>query len=100
MDSLGVLAAIVAWLLILGVALLRVPGVGLRAQLGTWLVLTVVSMGCVFIVAFVVSYGLLFAFGRGAAAFGVVVAAVVMGATPVVWALILRRRARRSTAHG
>jgi hypothetical protein len=100
MDSLGVLLAILAWLLILGVALLRVPGVGLRALAGTWLVLTAVSVGCVFIVSFVISYGLLFAFGRGAAAVGVVVAVVVMGATPVFWALILRRRARRTSAHG
>lgn len=100
MDSLGVLLAILVWLLILGVALLRVPGVGLRALAGPWLVLSVVSMGCVFMVFFVVSYGLLFAFGRGAAAAGVVGAVVVMGATPVVWALILRRRARRTPAHG
>jgi hypothetical protein len=98
MDSLGVLVAILAWLLILGVALLRVPGVGMRALAGTWLVLTAVSIGCVFIVFFVVSYGLLFAFGR--AAVGVGVAVVVMGATPVFWALVLRRRARGSTAHG
>jgi hypothetical protein len=100
MDSLGVLVAILAWLLILGVALLRVPGVGLRALAGTWLVLTAVSVGCVFIVFFVVSYGLLFAFGRGAAAAGVVVAVVVMGATPVFWAVILRRRARRTSTNG
>ena len=99
-DSLGVLVAILAWLLILGVALLRVPGVGLRALAGTWLVLTAVSIGCVFIVFFVVSYGLLFAFGREAAAAGVVLAVVVMGATPVFWALILRRRAHRTTARG
>ena len=100
MDSLGVLAAILAWLLILGVALLRIPGVGLRALAGPWLVLTVVSMGCVFMVFFVISYGLLFMFGREAAAAGVVVAAVVLAATPVFWALILRRRARRAAMHG
>lgn len=100
MDSLGVLVAILAWLLILGVALLRVPGVGLKALAGPWLVLTAVSVGCVFIVFFVVSYGLLFAFGREAAAAGVVVAAIVMGATPVFWALVLRRRAHRSSVHG
>jgi hypothetical protein len=100
MDSLAVLAAILAWLLILGVALLRVPGVGLRALAGPWLVLSVVSMGCVFMVFFIVSYGLLFAFGRAAAAAGVVMAIVAMGATPVAWAFILRRRARRTAANG
>jgi hypothetical protein len=100
MDSLGVLAAILAWLLILGVALLRIPGVGMRALAGPWLVLTVVSMGCVFMAFFVISYGLLFAFGREAAAAGVVVAAVVLAATPVFWALVLRRRARRTATHG
>jgi hypothetical protein len=100
MDSLGALAAILAWLLILAVALLRVPGVGLRAMVGPWLVLTIFSMGCVFIVAFVVSYGLLFAFGRGAAAAGVIVSAVALAATPAVWALILRQRARRHSTDG
>lgn len=100
MDSLGVLVAILAWLLILALALLRIPGVGLRALAGTWLLLTAVSMGCLFIVFFVASYGLLFAFGREAAAAGVVVAAIVLGATPVFWALVLRRRARRTTVHG
>ncbi len=95
MDSLAVLAAILIWLLILAVALMRVPGVGLRALLGAWLVLTVLSMGCVFIVAFVASYGLLFAFGIGAAWVGVIVSGVAMAATPVAWALVLRRRARR-----
>ena len=100
MDSLGVLAAILAWLLILGVALLRIPGVGMRALAGPWLALTVVSMGCVFMAFFVISYGLLFAFGREAAAAGVAVAAIVLAATPVFWALVLRRRARRTTTHG
>jgi hypothetical protein len=100
MDSLGVLAAILAWLLILGVALLRIPGVGLRALAGPWLVLTAVSMGCVFMAFFVISYGLLFLFGREAAAAGVVAAAVVLAATPVFWALVLRRRARRTATHG
>jgi hypothetical protein len=100
MDSLAVLAAILVWLLILAVALMRVPGVGLRALVGTWLVLTVLSMGCVFIVAFVASYGLLFAFGIGAAWAGVIVSGVVIAATPVVWALILRRRARRRSSNG
>ena len=79
---------------------MRVPGVGLRALLGTWLVLTILSMGCVCIVAFVASYGLLFAFGVGAAWVGVIAWGVAIAATPVVWALILRRRARRSSPHG
>ena len=100
MDGWVVLAAILAWMVILGVALLRVPGVGLRALVGPWLVLSAVSMGCVFMVFFVVSYGLLFAFGRGAAAAGVVMAVVAMGATPVAWAFILRRRAHRTMANG
>jgi len=101
MDSLAVLVAILAWLLVLGVALFRTPGSGLRAQAGTWLVLTVLSMGIVFIVAFIVVYALLFTFGSGAAGAGAVVAAIALAATPVAWALVLRRRARRSpTSHG
>jgi hypothetical protein len=100
MDSFGVLAAIVAWLLVLGIALLRIPGVGLRALAGPWLVLTAVSMGCVFMAFFVISYGLLFLLGREAAAAGVVIGAIVLAATPVFWALVLRRRARRTAMHG
>jgi len=60
-------------------------------------VVTVFSMGVVFIVAFVASYALLFAFGTGAAWVGVIVSGLVMAATPVAWALVLRRRARRGS---
>jgi len=99
-DSLGVLLAILAWLFVLGAALLRSPGVGLRAQAGTWLVLTALTMGCVFIVAFVVVHGLLFVLGTGAATVGLVVSVILLEAAPVAWAIVLRRRARRAAVRG
>jgi hypothetical protein len=99
MDSLGVLLAILVWLLIVGVALVRAPGDG-RSLVAAWLALTVVTMFIEFVAFFVILHALLFIVGEGASAVGLVVAFVVLQATPVVWALILRRRSHRVPAHG
>jgi hypothetical protein len=100
MDSLGVLLAVLVWLVVVGAALMRAPGTGGRSQVGAWLALTAVSMFCEFVVAFVLLHVLLFGFGEGASAVGLVVAFVVLQATPVAWALILRRRSHPVPAHG
>lgn len=100
MDSLGVLVAVLVWLVVVGAALMRAPGTGGRSQVGAWLALTAVTMFCEFVVFFVVLHGLLFTLGEGASAVGLVIAFVVLQATPVAWALILRRRSRRIPAHG
>jgi hypothetical protein len=100
MDSLAVLLAILVWLLILGAALMRVPGGGVRSLIAPWLALTLLTMAVEFIALFIITYGLLFTLGTGAATVGVVVSAFILAATPVAWALVLRRRAHSTPAHG
>lgn len=100
MDSLGVLVAVLIWLVIVGAALMRAPGTGGRSQVGAWLALTTVTMFCEFVVFFVLLHGLLFTLGEWASAVGLVVAFVVLQATPVAWALVLRRRSHQIPAHG
>lgn len=100
MDALAVLVAILVWLLVLGAALMRVPGTGVRSLIAPWLILSVLTMGCLFIVLFIVTYGLLFTAGPAAATIGFVVSAIILGATPVAWAVYFRRRARRASAEG
>jgi hypothetical protein len=99
MDALEVLAAILVWLLVLGAALLRVPGGSIRSLIAPWLVLSLLTMAVEFIVLFILTYGLLFFVGKEAAAVGFVASAVLLAATPVAWGLILRRRARQVSAH-
>jgi hypothetical protein len=100
MDSLGVLAAVLVWLLIVGAALMRAPGAGGRSLVGAWLALTAVTMFIEFVVFFVILHILLFGLGEGASFVGLVVAFIVLQATPVAWAVILRRRSHRLPAHG
>jgi hypothetical protein len=100
MDSVEVLAAILIWLLVVGAALTRVPGGGMRSLIAPWLALTLLTMAVEFLALFIITYGLLFTLGTGAATIGVVVSVIVLGATPVVWALVLRRRAHSTAAQG
>jgi hypothetical protein len=98
MDKVEILLAILVWLLVVGAALLRVPGGGVRSLIAPWLALTALTLGVEFIVLFIATYGLLFTLGEGAATVGVVVSVVILAATPVVWAVVLRRRARNAAA--
>ena len=98
MDSLEVLAVILIWLLVVGAALMRVPGGGVRSLIAPWLALTALTMAVEFIVLFIATYGLLFAFGREAAMVGVVVSVIILALTPVAWALVLRKRAHNAAA--
>ena len=67
---------------------------GAAALFGTWIALTLVSIGIELGVFFVLDHTLLFTLGTQAAGVGLVVAAVVIFATPIVWALVIRHRAR------
>jgi hypothetical protein len=98
MDSLEILLAILVWLLVVGAALMRVPGGGIRSLIAPWLALTALTLAVEFIFLFIATYGLLFSLGEGAATVGVVISVIVLAATPVVWALVLRRRARNAAA--
>lgn len=98
MDSVEVLAAILIWLLVLGAALSRVPGGGVRSLVAPWLALTLLTMAVEFIVLFIVTYGLLFFVSKEAATVGVALSAVILVLTPLAWALLLRRRAHTAAA--
>jgi hypothetical protein len=100
MDSVAIIAAILAWLLVIAVALLRVPGSGWRSLVGPWLALSILTMAVEFIVLFLLTYGLLFFVGREAATVGFILSALILAATPLAWGLILRRRAHRAAASG
>lgn len=100
MDAVAILLAIVVWFVVLGVALFLAPGSGGAAQIGTWLVLSLVTTAVEFIVLFLATYGLLFFVGKEAALVGAVASAIILAATPVAWAVVVHRRARRSASHG
>jgi hypothetical protein len=99
MDSLEILLAILVWLLVVGAALMRAPGGGVRSLIAPWLALTALTLAVEFIFLFIATYGLLFAFGKEAATVGVVVSVIIFAATPVVWAIVLRRRAQNAATH-
>jgi ABC-type transport system involved in Fe-S cluster assembly fused permease/ATPase subunit len=98
MDKVEILLAILVWLLVVGAALMRVPGGGIRSLIAPWLALTVLTMVIEFIVLNLIWFGLLFFVGREATAVGMAVSFVIFAATPVVWALVLRRRAHNAAA--
>lgn len=98
MDSLGVLVAVLVWLLVVGAAMMRVPGGGVRSLIVPWLALTLLTMAVEFVVLFIATYGLLFTLGREAATVGVVASAIILAATPVTWAFALRKRAHSASA--
>jgi hypothetical protein len=100
MDGVGVLLAILLWLVGIGVGLLRMRQSGGRTHIVTWLALTAVTMSCEFLVAFITCHALLFTLGTGAATVGLVASVVVLGATPVIWAIVLGRRSHHQAAHG
>jgi hypothetical protein len=73
---------------------------GAAALFGTWIALTLITILIVLGAAFVIDNTLFFYGGSTAAAAGLVLTGVVLFATPIFWALVIRRRARRmKTAH-
>ena len=98
MDKVEILLAILVWLLIVGAALLRVPGGGVRSLIAPWLALTALTMVIEFIVLNLAWFGLLFFVGTEATAVGMVVSLAIFAVTPVVWAVVLRRRAQNAAA--
>ena len=64
----------------------------------TWLALTALTVVIEFIVLNLAWFGLLFFVGREATAVGMAVSFVIFAATPLAWALVLRRRAHNAAA--
>ncbi len=63
---------------------------------GTWLVLTALTLWCEFLVLFVALHALLFGLGNGAASIGLIVGALILEATPIAWAIVILRRTRHA----
>ncbi len=102
MENEGALATVVLLLVLSAVGLAAAPRRGRLGDAGSlvteWFVLTVVTLWCGLLVAFVVDNLLLFMLGTGAATIGVIGSAIFLVATPVVWAVVIRRRARRPSS--
>jgi hypothetical protein len=76
----------------------RAPG--RVTQVATWLLLTILSLAYGGLLVFVVVHVLLFTLGTGVAAFGLLVSAVLLVVTPVVWWFGVRAVAQRLDTHG
>ena len=100
MDKIEVLAAILVWLLVIGAALMRVPGGSMRSLIAPWLALTAVTVAVELIVLNLVLFLLYFAGGSTATWVGIVLSVVIVAATPVAWAVVLRRRAHAAAVRG
>jgi len=82
----------------LGANGLRTPGSRMAVRLalgGAWLVLTVLTMWCVFLGGLVVVQVLLFGLGRAFAAAGLLTLAAAMISIPIIWALAILRSSGR-----
>ena len=71
---------------------------GAAALFGTWVALSVLSVGFVLVAAFVINNLLFFFLGNVAAGVGLILTVVAVFLTPIVWAFIIRHRAHKSRA--
>lgn len=98
MDAEGLQVLLLAWLTLVGLAIVAevVRGrlTGPAAFAATWLVMAGLTVALGGVVAFIGCHVLLFAFGTQAAAAGMAASAVVLTASPFAWALALWRRSR------
>jgi hypothetical protein len=91
LDIVGVQFAVLLWFLLLVVAMVGGRMAAGSAQVARWLALTVLTLMAGFLVAFLGVHALLFTLGTGAATLGLVAALVFIEATPIAWAIVLRR---------
>lgn len=102
MESIGVQVGVALAVLLLLERLATVAGwrgihlAGL--PIVSWLAMTAMALWLEAVAAFVIVHGLLFAFGTGVAGAGLVLIGVVLIATPLVTAALLRRRATTTAA--
>lgn len=68
---------------------------------GAWFVLTILTVWCGALIAFLVLHALLFTLGQAVASAGLFVTVILLEVTPFAWALVMLRRARhRHAAEG
>lgn len=65
---------------------------------GAWFVLTVLTIWCGALIAFLVLHLLLFTLGQAVATVGLFVTVLLLEVTPFAWAMVMLRRARKQTA--
>lgn len=75
--------------------LLRRKPLGIAALVAAWLLLTVTSLWCLFLGAFIAVYVLYFSLGAVGAWAGLIAAGVLMVCTPFAWGRILLSLAKR-----
>ncbi len=68
---------------------------GRATQVATWLLMTVLTIAYGGLLIFIVVHLLLFTLGTGAAAFGLLLSAILLAATPVAWWFGVRAVIRR-----
>ncbi len=100
MDSVGVQVGLLLAVLLLLERLATARGWGGLSAAGvpvvTWLVFTAMALWCEATLAFVAVHALLFALGTDVAGVGLIVAGVVLVATPFVTAYLIRRATRHT----
>jgi hypothetical protein len=62
---------------------------------GSWFVLTTLTIWCGAILAFLLLHGLLFTLGSGAASVGLFLTVILLEIAPFAWGVVMVRRARR-----
>lgn len=63
---------------------------------GSWFVLTTLTIWCGAILAFLLLHGLLFTLGSGAASVGLFLTVILLEIAPFAWGVVMVRRARGS----
>ena len=69
---------------------------GIVGLVGSWFVLTTLTIWCGAILAFLLLHGLLFTLGQGAASVGLFLTVIGLEIAPFAWGVVMVRRARRS----
>jgi hypothetical protein len=102
MDSIGVQVGVLLVFLLLLERLATARGwVGLSAAgvpVVTWIVVTAMALWCEAVLAFVLVHLSLFTLGTDVAGIGLILTMVMLIATPVVTAVIVRRATHRASA--
>lgn len=103
MDGVEVLAFLTLILLIAAAGLVLAIDLGWTSgrsvRIATWLVLTVLVAGTLFVFEFIVVNGLLFTLGSGVAAVGLIVSGILLVATPFAVGIVVSRISAHRPSH-
>lgn len=71
---------------------------GAAALFGTWIALSIGTIVFILVAAFIVSFTMLFVFGEVGGAVGLIGTIIAVFLTPIVWAVVIHRRAHKKAA--